>query len=85
MHITPAQRKQFSIASTEEELMRFARTVRLGDKIGFPILLVPFGGNETDEIIVPDEDTLMRIGADILKRGIFEYVHVLKSHLLRKP
>lgn len=85
MRITSERRKQLSIASTEEELLQLARTVECGGEIGFPILLVPFGGNEADEIFVPDEATLIDIGDGVLKKGIFGYVHIFKSRQLLKP
>ncbi len=85
MNITPEQRERFSIASTEDELIRFARTVRLGNEVGFPIILIPFGGNEVDEILVFDEATLRRIGNSVLEKGVFGYVHDPKSCLPQKP
>ncbi len=79
MHITDEFRQRFMIARTMEEIISFSHAARLGNQIGFPVLIIPFGAPEEEGVLVEAESQLMSIGPGMLQRGAFGFVHVIKA------
>lgn len=76
MQMDEAKREVLSIALTFDELRQFSQS------LGYPIILVPFGGFDwLDEIYVPSEVILDRVGSEALQNGMFGLVHVIKARV----
>lgn len=83
MDITEGTRRSLRVARSMEELAEFCLTATAGGgknrQTGYPVKLIPFGDMaETDAVRIDDEETLFQKGPEILRSGVFGYVHVIK-------
>lgn len=83
MKITEETRRSLRIASNMEELLEFCLTAEAGGgkekRTGYPVRLIPFGDTAEEEAArIEDQEELFRKGPEMLRRGAFGYVHVIK-------
>jgi len=84
MVIAENVRRKLGIARTMDELETFSVSARLGNQIGFPVLVIPFGAVEAEGRLISDDAELMSFGADLLGSGAYGYAHVIKVATMRR-